>query len=312
MKNIKKTIKESLPDIFIYYYKVIQIFPKFLKAEFKNLGVKFKHIEFYTDEETVDKIVFERKSLSRFGDGELIWMTGGKLDSFQEYSPELSKDLIKAFCSKNPNLLIGIPYGIQNSKKCNLYAKMHWRIIKCDFYKRLERFLDYKTIYSNASITRPYIDYRDRKFSKNSFDNLRRIWDRKDIVIIEGKYSKLGLGNDLFDNANSIKRIICPAQNAYEKKDEIKQAVIKNVDKNSLIIAALGPTATILASELCDEGFQVVDTGHVDIEYMWYKNHSILRDEVKGKQVNESGNKNCDQTYDVDGDYLNSIMLRIE
>ena len=42
-------------------------------------------------------------------------------------------------------------------------------------------------------------------------------------MIVEGKKTKLGMGNDLFNNAKDIKRIICPAQNAYEKLNEMEQ-----------------------------------------------------------------------------------------
>ena len=54
-------------------------------------------------------------------------------------------------------------------------------------------------------------------------------------------------------------------------------------DRDKVIITALGPTASILASDMCDKGYQIIDIGHIDIEYFWYLNHSILRDEVPGK-----------------------------
>ena len=73
----------------------------------------------------------------------------------------------------------------------------------------------------------------------------------------------MGLGNDLFDNANSISRIICPAINAYEKLTEIQSAIENHVSKEQIILAALGPTASILASNMCDKGYQVIDIGHI-------------------------------------------------
>ncbi|MBW7986337.1 DUF1792 domain-containing protein [Lactobacillus helveticus] len=35
------------------------------------------------------------------------------------------------------------------------------------------------------------------------------------MLIIEGKYSRSGEGNNLFSNANSVSRIICPSKNAF-------------------------------------------------------------------------------------------------
>ncbi len=309
--SLKHKIKELLPDRFLCFYRVLQLLPSYIKSIGINKKQNYKEIQFYTDKETVDEIVYNKKSLSRFGDGELAWMNNEELDSFQQYSDEFAEDLRKAFQNKNENLLIGIPIGMFDSKYCNIRVKMHWAIIKSEFYSRLIKFIDFNKKYSNASITRPYIDYTNYDYSTEAFKNLKRIWDNKKVVFVEGEKTKLGLGNDLFDNAKEIKRIICPAMNAYEKLDEIEKSIKKNVQKTDLILTALGPTASILASDMCNEGYQIVDIGHIDIEYYWYLNHSILRDEVPGKYVNESGKKDCSNIYDNDSSYLNSIIDKI-
>lgn len=302
----KKKIKKLLPDKLVYCYNVIRTVPEYLKA-LKDKS-QIPDIKFYSDEETVSLIVKERKSLSRFGDGEFMWMSGERISSFQDYSAEFARDLTLAFKNDNENLLVGIPHGVFDSSKCNLYAKMHWRIIRANFLSRLVKFMDVNRVYSDASITRPYIDYRDRNYSAKIFDLLKRIWDKRDVVIVEGEKTKLGMGNDLFDNATSIKRIICPADS---KLEAIKSSIRLNVEKDTLILGALGPTASILASQLCDEGYQFVDIGHVDVEYMWYLRHAILRETIEGKYVNESGVKTCSDVYDNDSTYINSIIDRV-
>lgn len=93
---------------------------------------------------------------------------------------------------------------------------------------------------------------------------LKKIKDDRDIVFIEGEFSRLGVGNDLFDNAKSIKRILAPVTNAYVCYDKIIQQA-KLLDKNVLILLALGATATCLAYDLCREGYQSIDIEHVDI-----------------------------------------------
>ena len=309
--SIKKKLKALLPDKVLYVYSVIKLIPKYIKSIGENKKQNYKEVKFYSDEKTVDEIVNNHKSLSRFGDGEFMWMTGEKLNSFQDYSDQFAQDLVKAFQNKNDNLLIGIPYGIFNSENCNLHAKMYWSIVKSEFYARLVKFIDFNRTYSNASITRPYIDYKDYDFSTQAFKNLKRIWNDKEIVIVEGEKTKLGMGNDLFNNAQKIERIICPATNAYGKLTEIEECIEKNVSKNQLILAALGPTASILASDMCNKGYQVVDIGHIDIEYSWYLNHSILRDAVPGKFVNESGEKDCSDLYDNNIEYVNSIIDKV-
>ena len=250
-------------------------------------------------------------SLSRFGDGEFLWMSGKSHESFQKYTPELGRRLCEVIKSDNPKLLLGFPKGMQDASICNMYAKLHWTIIREKYFPLVVDFLDKDKIYCDASITRPYIDYKNRETSRKSFENLRRIWCDKDIVIVEGEKTKLGLGNDLFDNAKSVARIVCPAENAFESIDSIENCIKKNVVKDCLILAALGPTATILASDMCREGYQVVDIGHIDVEYMWYLKGTILREPIEGKSVNESGNRECSNKYDLDEKYINSIIARV-
>ena len=74
----------------------------------------------------------------------------------------------------------------------------------------------------------------------------------------------------IFDNTNSIERILCPPVNAFEKYDTILEQV-KKYGTQKLILIALGHTATVLTYDLAIAGYQAIDIGHVDIEYEWYK-----------------------------------------
>ena len=63
------------------------------------------------------------------------------------------------------------------------------------------------------------------------------------------KKSRLGVGNDLFENTLEIKRIICPSKNAFQHYDEII-ASAKLYNQEYLVLITLGQTATILAFNL--------------------------------------------------------------
>ena len=95
---------------------------------------------------------------------------------------------------------------------------------------------------------------------------LKRIWDERDCVFIEGEHTCMGVGNDLFENCKSIQRILGPAENAVDKYDEIMSEAIKQ-SKDKLFLLALGPTATALAYDLYKQGYQAVDIGHIDLIY---------------------------------------------
>ena len=80
------------------------------------------------------------------------------------------------------------------------------------------------------------------------------------------------------------------------------------LDKNKLILLALGPTATVLAFYLYKEGYHVVDVGHIDIEYEWYLRNGTTKIKIQNKYVNEAndGNKNIQNINDKE--YLNQII----
>ena len=87
---------------------------------------------------------------------------------------------------------------------------------------------------------------------------------------MEGETSRSGVGNDLFDNSKSIKRIIGPSKNAYQDLDWIYDKVMEH-SANRLVLVMLGPTAKVLVKRLADSGIQAIDLGHIDSEYEWYQ-----------------------------------------
>ena len=138
---------------------------------------------------------------------------------------------------------------------------------------------------------------------------MKKIWEQKDILIIEGEFSRLGIGNNLFDNTKSIKRIICPAFNAFKVYNKILK-FIKSLKEKRLILIALGPTATILAYDLFKLGYQAIDIGHIDIEYEWFLRKVKRRILIKNKYVNEVIGKNH-FTKVNDNRYYNQIISKI-
>lgn len=303
----KQFLKKHTPQWILYMFYIYKIYPKYRKSK-KNENTVLPNIKFYSHEQTIDLIINNRMSLSRFGDGEFMWMMGEKHTSYQQYSVKLAQDLKRVILSETPNLLIGIPYLVFNTSKCDLYSRMWWETIRYDSFEHMKPYLENNKIYCDSLISRPYINFRDRSYAKKIFELWRRVWNNRDVVIVEGSSSKLGMGNDLFDNVKTLKRIICPAKNAYEKLDIIEEKIKNNVSKNTLILSALGPTATILASNLSDIGYQFIDVGHIDIEYVWYLKHAVARIPIPGKYVNESGVDLKPTLYDNDPKYLNSVI----
>ena len=60
-----------------------------------------------------------------------------------------------------------------------------------------------------------YHKFKDKSHVPKHIKKLKKIWEGRDILIVEGEKSRIGIGNDLFNNTKSIKRIICPAKHAF-------------------------------------------------------------------------------------------------
>lgn len=263
-------------------------------------------------ESTIKKIVNENCSIARFGDGEFDMICGTGMN-YQKYDSGLAKKLKEVLNSKESKLLIGINniIDLKYSKKYNGFANNFWKKwLKNNKFKLLKLLSKNKQYYS-ANITRFYIDYKDKSFVGDYIKKLKTIWDKKDIIIVEGEQSRLGVGNDLFDNSNSIKRIICASENAYENYDNILKEVNK-IEKNKLILLALGPTATVLAYDLYKNGYTAIDIGHVDIEYEWFLRGATEKIKIKNKYVTEvkDGRSNIEEVKDEK--YEKEIIAKIK
>ncbi len=86
----------------------------------------------------------------------------------------------------------------------------------------------------------------------------------------------------------SVKRILCPSKNAFNKYAEILSAASDQV-KDSLFLLAFGPTATVLSYDLAMNDFQAIDIGHLDVDYSWFLAGATRKTKVKGRAVNEVG-----------------------
>jgi len=242
-------------------------------------------------EETLELILKDGCSISRFGDGEIKLTTGHSL-AFQHYSNELGEALRLVLSSSTPGLLVCIPDIFGNLSIYNKDTEVHWKQHLSRYRKWWLHYLGkQRREYGNAFITRCYNMYLDKSNVGSLFEMMKKIWEGRDIILVEGKQSRLGVGNDLFHNATSIKRMLAPNTEAFSYRQKIIEKVREYEASKYLILLALGPTATVLAYDLSNEGYQALDIGHIDIEYEWFRMGASKKVPVKGKYVNEAGGK---------------------
>lgn len=284
-----------------------------LVIERKITKPSYEKVKVMSAEETIDKIL-EGYSIARYGDGELQWMLGTNEHSFQKGSEKLKERLAEVFTSNEKKLLICLSESFTELDHFSYEDRLFWQLLLKKHWKEYEKVIDLEKTYGNAHISRPYISYNKkyRKQAAGKFAYLKKIWDNKKLLIVEGEKTRLGVGNDLMDNVKEIKRLICPSKDAFESYDKIMD-FIKNMDyKADMILMALGPTATILAYDLSKLGYHAVDIGHVDIEYEWFLRNAKKRVPIDGKYVNECLNEKSINKTKIDKEYKNSIIGNIK
>lgn len=283
------------PMFLISYMKKIKLKTKAVYL-FNQLLQYISPLRILSTEKSIDLIINNEYSIARYGDGELNIIMGGGIH-FQDFNESLRRKLIYILQCKNENYFkVGIPIAINTTSGYNKEAATFWKKNMSTGRFHWFRLCNIKKEYINASFTWCLSDYQNKKEAAEQFKKIIKIWENKDIFIVEGEKSKLGVNNTLFSNTKSIKRIICPDINAYNYYDEIKHNIIKNL-RNELVLISLGPTATVLAYELYKKGIRSIDIGHLNFHFNNYIKYF------------ESNRKLSELSYD---DYKKSIIIHIK
>ncbi len=298
-KKVQRHIHEALES----YYHIKGFLQRFYHWQ--------PHI--LTETQSISKIISTKKSLTRFGDGEfgIIYNQG---NGFQSANHQLSERLKEVLSNQLENLLIGLPNVFGKMEDMANKPAHYWYINLGKNRKRYLKLINKKQEYLDSNMSRFWTAYKDRKKAPKIVAEFKKLWEKRDIIFIEGEYSRLGVGNNLFNNAHSIHRILCPAENAWSKYDEILSAVteISKDYPEALYILALGPTATVLAYDMCKMGLWAVDLGHIDIQYEYMLRNANEKITIPGKYVNENPNGKNVTDEILTKAYIQSILCIIK
>ncbi len=208
---------------------------------------------FVLGEEYTIRLLLDGFSIARFGDGEINLCFGG-LCITQPHSARLSSQLKKLL--KNPGkCLVGIPRQGSGPKR------EFWK--KYDTDQVISLFKkDHH--YASAFITRPdSAPWIDEPYY---WKMVRNLWRGKDVTLVRG--SEKSLTKELLSEARSVTEIVVQKKDAYSNYDSIMGKVINSSPR--LVLLCLGPTATVMANDLCEKGLQALDLGHIG---MFLKKH---------------------------------------
>lgn len=129
------------------------------------------------NDETVNRIVNERLSVSRFGDGEFALMRNHGI-GFQAADERLSERLKEVLNTDVPGLLVCITdIMLRNDGYLKQTTRYHATYV-VNNYVHLKKTIPQGRLYGCANFTRFYADYqnKDRALMKNRIESIRSIW----------------------------------------------------------------------------------------------------------------------------------------
>ncbi len=271
---MKRRIKDMLAAIVYFLYEK---------------GILHNRIQVHTVDETIDELLHTEKSMVRFGDGEIVMIKGGDL-MLQKASPEIAAGLAKILRYAEDDLIVTIPGIFETLSDHRKASRQFWKDHLLFCRKTYEKYCNPDRIYYSTFVSRCYYYLEDRSGVGAQFAKIRKIWENRDVVIVEGTRTHNGVGNDLLDTARSVERIICPPSDAYGALPEILEACL-GYDRDRLFLLSVGVAAKFLAVELFERGYRVLDIGNMDMEYEWYVRRSpgkcrLEKHEVEGEAAN--------------------------
>lgn len=271
---MKRQIKDILAAIVCFLYEK---------------GILHNRIQVHSIDETIDELLHTEKSMVRFGDGEIVMIGGGDL-MLQKASAEIADGLKEILAYRYDDLMVTIPGIFGSLSDHHKASRKFWRDHLLFCRKIYETYCNPDRVYYTTFVSRCYYFAEDRTPCDAWFAKIRKIWENRDVVIVEGTRTHNGVGNDLLDAAKSIERVICPPSDAYSAIPAILEACTP-YGKDRLFLLSVGVAAKFLAAELFRQGYRVLDIGNLDMEYEWYVRHTsgkcrLEKHDIAGEEAN--------------------------
>ena len=238
LRNNPFFIKEYIKKI--YYY---------LTYDFNKISKLYSQFTYLGVDKTLNQIIDKKKSIVRFGDGEIEMIKGGSNYSgrySEKYSRELSEKLTNCLTDvKNENILICVPFYhlLKNYKK-----SFFWQYAQYNYYN----FLDKNYVYGDAFVF--------RHFQKKHIEKFFNYIKNKDILYISNFSNIFDMKK--YDILSKINYLEVPYDESFSNYSEIKSFSLDFIKKkkNPIIIISSGKTSKVLAYDLANR-VQVIDMG---------------------------------------------------
>ncbi len=230
---------------------IIQLYQK----EIENFIRAYPKV--WTEEQTIRHMLAHRSSICRYGDGEFKLIIGRRHKSFQDINQELNEKMLDVLRSDVPNILIAIHPVHEYETLGRIWQKY---IIRMG--GQILSLLDKNREYPSTGVFR-LLPLQSKAAFITRVQLIKQLWHNRKIVFVVGRNSRFTFEPELFNNVRSIEYIYAPPKNAFAEYTLIMDQVLQYDRDNYLILIVLGPTATVMAFDLAQQGYQAIDFGQM-------------------------------------------------
>lgn len=233
-------------------------------------------------EDTLDLLLENPKSFCRYGDGEILLINGRGIP-FQDYDERLSKRLREILQSTDDKCYIGIDdHYFQATANLADYVKGYVRLNALEMRTAMLKYCNRKRLYIATNITCFYMNEKRLKEEyKVHYDKVKELFRNRKLAIFSGRTVFDKINHDVFEYAAELKHIFNESKNAWSHYEEILNAT-RQFPKDWTLCFILGPTATVLAYDLAQEGYTAWDIGHIAKDYdAFIKNSEQNTEDIK-------------------------------
>jgi hypothetical protein len=246
LKKIYKAIQK-------YLFKDTRYFLLYIYRYFQDNY--HNNCKFYSKEEFL-KFINSGKSIIRIGDGEIGILHYLPIGGYQDYSDSIRNDFLKIVknYTDNSKYILMIPLYVNQT---NTELKKAGR-----FQGYMPLKLTYEMIFNkDVKYFDQHAFYRDGGFKELIIPYIKS----KKVIIVTNKQNIEKIKNSKFAD-KSYQYIVCPSENAYESRLEIKKNIVDLINKSGAdkkdfaILMGAGLLKPIIY-DMCEEGYQLLDIG---------------------------------------------------
>ncbi len=223
------------------------------------------------DEEATLNKVLAGASIARFGDGEFN-LCLGKGCITQPHNRAIEERL-KLILTDGGLCLVGIP-RMKVGPKERFWA--HYNTVL------LWNMLGRQT-YGSAFITRP--DSAPWINTDEYWEKVERLWRDKEVTLVRGPAKSLVAS--MLNSAADVHEVIVPGLNAWQDY----HSILERARQSEIVLLCAGPTATVMAHDLCHLGHQAIDLGHIGMFLRKHRNNEPMTVTEQDKAWDRTGHE---------------------